>query len=220
MKVKCIKSSKIIKSDYYDNPDRILIGLDVNIYTSTFEDYYREYTNKDFDWDKDGDLWNEASRELEVLIERVFINKFGNAVEEYHDDDTYVVTFWGDKNDPDDIEMLEDIQRHSEDDWIDNERMTCVLRDEQYIGGGKIDSFCNEWGDMGDAIVTALDVTIDFPKEFGLDYKSSYYPDPDTEMEELEETLRKEFPASVVDQILNYVAMGFSVDNAIEKLGY
>lgn len=40
---------KVIKSDYYDNPDRIMIGVDITTLTDVFEENYREDNGADFD---------------------------------------------------------------------------------------------------------------------------------------------------------------------------
>ena len=39
---------KVVKSGYYDNPDRIMIGVDITTLTDVFEEMYRDDTGMDF----------------------------------------------------------------------------------------------------------------------------------------------------------------------------
>lgn len=160
---------KVIKSDYYDNPDRIMIGVDITTLTDVFEENYREDNGADFDWNKDGDRFNEASRELDVLIENVFVKMFGNAIEESYDDDTYVLTFWGDRNNPNDIKTLQELQGRAGDTWRDNDRVQLAIYNTEFYTGNQSEKFADKWGDIGKALVDAITVGIDFPEEFDSD---------------------------------------------------
>lgn len=160
---------KVIKSDYYNNPDRIMIGVDITTLTDVFEENYREDNGVDFDWNKDGDRFNEASRELDVLIENVFVKMFGNAIAESYDDDTYVLTFWGDRNNPNDIKTLQELQGRADDTWRDNGRVQLAIYDTEFYTGNQSGKFADKWGDIGKALVDAITVEIDFPEEFDSD---------------------------------------------------
>ena len=154
---------------YYDNPDRIMIGVDITTLTDVFEENYREDNGVDFDWKKDGDRFNEASRELDVLIENVFVKMFGQAVAESYDDDTYVLTFWGDRNNPNDIKTLQELQGRADDTWRDNDRVQLAIYDTEFYTGNQSGKFADKWGDIGNALVDAITVGVDFPEEFDSD---------------------------------------------------
>ena len=154
---------------YYDNPDIIMIGVDIATLTDVFEENYHDDTGRDFDWNRDGDTFNQASHELDVLIENVFAERFGSAVAESYDDNTYVLTFWGDKNNPEDISNLEDLQGRADDTWRDNGRVNLAIYDTDFYTGNQASSFAAKWGDIGNALVDSISVGIDFPEEFDSD---------------------------------------------------
>ena len=172
-----IKTRKVIKSDYYDNPDRILIGVDITTLVDIFEENYSEFTGgREFNWDKDGDIFNEASRELDVLIENNFVKKLGhNVVAESYDDNTYILTFWGDRNNPQDIAALETLQSQADDSWTDNGNVELAIYDTE-VYAGNISSFLDKWGDKGteygvmaEALADSITVGVSFPEEFDSD---------------------------------------------------
>ena len=154
---------------YYDNLDRIMIGVDITTLTDVFEENYREDNGVDFDWNKDGDRFNEASRELDILIENVFVKMFGNAIAESYDDDTYILTFWGDRDNPNDIKTLQELQGRADDTWRDNDRVQLAIYDTEFYTGNQSGKFADKWGDIGNALVDAITVGIDFPEEFDSD---------------------------------------------------
>ena len=143
--------------------------MDITTLTDVFEENYREDNGVDFDWNKDGDRFNEASRELDVLIENVFVNMFGYAVAESYDDNTYVLTFWGDRNNPNDIKTLQELQGRANDTWRDNGRVQLAIYDTEFYTGNQSGKFADKWGDIGNALVDAITVGIDFPEEFDSD---------------------------------------------------
>lgn len=170
--------SRVVKSDYdyYNNPDRILIGVDINTHIDLFEDAYSQYAGKPFDWDKDQDDFNRASNELDNIVENVFAGMFGHmAVEEFHNGDDYGIsqyccTFWGDKNNPNDIKVLQELQNKADDTWVENDRMNVAIYDEGVYGGPDgLDSFVEKWDELGAALAGSITVGVDFPEEFDAD---------------------------------------------------
>ena len=166
-------SHKAIKSDYYDNPDRILIGVDINTHLDLFEDSYSQYTGKQFDWDRDGEDFNKASSELDRIVENNFATKLGHkAVEEFHDGEAYDIsvyhcTFWGDRNNQNDIKILQELQGQADDKWTDNGRVeVAIYNGDVYSDGSYFDDFVEKWGDMGAALAESIIVGVDFPEEF------------------------------------------------------
>lgn len=177
-----IKSSKLIKSDYYNNPDRILIGVDICTHIDLFENGYYGYANDtEFDWNTQGDDFNEASAELDRIIENVFAKRLGHiAVEEFHDDggstniSSYCCTFWGDRNNPNDIKVLQELQGQADDKWIDNGRVELAIYDEEvYSGGTYFNDFVEKWGDIGAALAGSITIGVSFPEEFDADSRYS-----------------------------------------------
>ena len=182
MKVKAIKSSKIIKSDYYDNPDRILIGVDINTHIDLFEENWYDMTGgKNFDWDKDGDIFNKMSAEFDRIVENCVAKKLGHtAVEEFYDGNDYDIsvygcTFWGDKNNPEDINALKELQGMADDVWRDNGRVQLAIYGDD-IFMSEINSFLDKWGEKGteygvmaDALTDSITIGVDFPEEFDSD---------------------------------------------------
>ncbi len=169
---------KIIKSDYYDNPDRILIGVDISTHIDLFEDAYSQIFDykKQFDWNTDGEDFNKASAELDRIVENNFAAKFGHkAVEEFHDGETqkisvYHCTFWGDRNNPNDIKVLQELQGQADDKWTDNGKVELAIYDEEvYSGGTYFNDFVEKWGDIGVALAGTITVGISFPEEFDSD---------------------------------------------------
>lgn len=181
--------SKVVKSeyDYYNDPDRILIGVDINTHIDLFEDAYSQYAGRSFDWDKNQDDFDKASDELDHIVENVFASMFGHqAVEEFHDDGAYDIsvyccTFWGDRNNPDDIKVLQELQGKADDKWTENNRAELAIYDEGVYGGPDgLDSFVEKWGEMGAALAGSVTVGVSFPEEFDADHmndiKSSRKP--------------------------------------------
>ena len=174
-------SRKSIKSDYYNNPDRILIGVDICTHIDLFEENYRQILNKEFDWDADGEDFNKASDELDHIVENNFATRLGHqAVEEFHDDggstniSSYCCTFWGDKNNQNDIRVLQELQGQADDKWTDNGRIELAIYDEEiYSGGTYFNDFVEKWGDMGAALAGSITIGVSFPEEFDSDPRYS-----------------------------------------------
>lgn len=163
---------KTIWSDYYDNPNRIMIGVDIVTLTDVFENNYEERTGKPFDWEKDGDIFNEISRDLDLAVEECFAKKFNHtAVAESYDDDAYILTFWGDKNDPEDIENLKVVYESADDTWRDNGRVYCAIYDSDYYLGGGESRFIRKWdsqgyGEIAEDLIDSVNAAVDFPEEY------------------------------------------------------
>ena len=177
-----IKARKVIKSDYYDNPDRIVIGVDITTHLDMFEENWSEYTGgKDFDWNQDRNLFDNMLSDIEYQIAENFYKKLGHApVEEFHDGfgdsfSTYSLTYWGDRNSPEDIAALESLQGQADDSWTDQGKLNLAIYDSE-VYAGNVNSFLDKWGDKGteygvmaEALVDAITVGIDFPEEFDSD---------------------------------------------------
>lgn len=167
---------KSIKSDYYNNPDRIMIGVDITTLIDVFEENYLDMTGKEFNWDKDGETFNEMSDELDHICEKHMSEKFGHtAVEEFHDDDSYCFTFWGDRNESKDLDILAELQGSCDDSWKDNNRVNLAFYDTE-VFCGNLSSFLDKWGEMGDeygvmadALTYSVVAGVDFPEEFDSD---------------------------------------------------
>jgi hypothetical protein len=167
---------------YYDNPDRILIGVDINTHIDLFEENWSDMTGgKEFDWNKDGDVFNEMSAEFDRIVENCIAKKLGHtAVEEFYDGNDYGVsvytcTFWGDKNNSKDINVLEELQGMADDVWRDNGRVQLAIYGDD-IFMSEIDSFLDKWGEKGteygvmaDALTDCITIGVDFPEEFDSD---------------------------------------------------
>ena len=167
---------------YYDNPDRIMIGVDVDIHFDLFNENWSNLTGgKEFDWDKDDDAFNEATDDIYYFVEKSVAETLGHqAIEEFHTEEKYGIyewccTFWGDRNNPDDIKALEQLQGMADDKWIDNGRVQLAIYGND-IYEKEINSFLDSWGEKGteygvmaEALVDAITVGVDFPEEFDSD---------------------------------------------------
>ena len=160
--------------EYYDNPDRIIIGVDITTLVDLFEENYLDMTGKDFNWDKDGEIFNKMSDELDHICEKHMSEKFGHqAVEEFHDDDSYCFTFWGDRNNSKDIDVLDKLWVSCDDSWKDNGRVNLAFYDTE-VFCGNLNSFLDKWCDMGveygvmaEALTNSVVAGVDYPEEFG-----------------------------------------------------
>ena len=156
---------------YYDNPDRIVIGVDVTTLTDVFEEMFNEYSGgKEIDWD----IFNEMSRDFDLFVENNFSQKFGGhkAVAESYDDDSYTLTFWGDKNNPSDVQALKKLSDECDDHNIDNGTAWVNIYDTN-VYAGDVTSFLDKWGAKGDvygvmaeALVDSVVVEVSFPEEY------------------------------------------------------
>lgn len=177
-----IKARKVIKSDYYDNPDRIVIGVDITTHLDMFEENWSEYTGgKNFDWNQDRNLFDNMLSDIEYQIAENFYKKLGHApVEEFHDSfedsfSTYSLTYWGDRNSPEDIVALESLQGQADDSWTDQGKLNLAIYDSE-VYAGNVNSFLDKWGDKGteygvmaEALVDSITVGVSFPEEFDSD---------------------------------------------------
>lgn len=155
-------------SDYYDNPNRIVVGVDVTTMTDLFEENWKEDTGSEFDWEADGDKFNEASRKLDVLIEEHVAKTLGHkAVAESYDDDTYVLTFWGDRDDPAFKDALYNLKfmGAQSDDWERDGTQFCSLWAWNLDFDG-LDEFEKEYGAIGERLVDSVNVAYSWPADF------------------------------------------------------
>ena len=221
---------------YYDNPDRILIGVDINTHIDLFEENWSDMTGgKDFDWDKDGDVFNKMSAEFDRIVENCIAKKLGHtAVEEFHDGNDYGIsvytcTFWGDKNNPEDINVLEELQDMADDKWTDNGRVQLAIYGDD-IFMSEIDSFLDKWGEKGteygvmaDALTDSITIGVDFPEEFdsdpmyekvnGMSIKNS---------KQIKSSVTKDISSFTVDNVAEYLRFPLEemITECWESLGF
>lgn len=159
---------KTIWSDYYDNPNRVVVGVDVTTMTDLFEENWEDDIGKKFDWEKDGEIFNEASRKLDVLIEKHAEKQLGHsAVAESYDDNTYVLTFWGDRDDPvfkDALYNLKFMGAQS-DDWEKDGTQFCSIWAWNLDFEG-LDEFEKEYGAIGERLLDSVSVGYSWPADF------------------------------------------------------
>ena len=107
-----------------------------------------------------------------MTIEERFAKKFNHtAVAESYDDNAYVLTFWGDKNDPEDVENLKAVYESADDTWRDNGRVYCAVYDSAYYLGDEESRFIRKWdsqgyGEIAGDLVDSVNAAVDFPEEY------------------------------------------------------
>ena len=95
---------------------------------------------------KKNNEFNVVENIKEIFL-KAFVKMFGNAVAESYDDDTYVLTFWGDRNNPNDIKTLQELQGRADDTWRDNGRVQLAIYNTEFYTGNQSGKFADKWGD-------------------------------------------------------------------------